>query len=388
MATNFRDPREVERAVDDLRTRISATLADETLPAEDRRDVVNRLTGEVNALEPLARDLREQEIEAARAAVSGGAGLAGQQEHAAQMDAFMAFVKSGDISNAALLTTPDTNGGYLMPKPIVEQVIDVVRKQNPIAAEATIFELSKPGTFKVELPTKTASTVGGWAAETDARPATAAPTLGQRVLECFEWYANPEVTQSFLDAVANGEDFIRGDIADTFGEVSGTAFAVGTGTTQPTGVFSTAAQSIYAVQRSSTIDSLDAAQLLSAYFTLPAKFLPNAKWYVKGATVAVLSALAWPGLVDTPLVRWEGGKPTILGKEIVITDDAPGIGNGAFPMAFGDMRRGYAVGLHTNITVLRDPYTNKPKVGFYSTGRVGGTPWDSKALLLLKSDNV
>jgi HK97 family phage major capsid protein len=44
--------------------------------------------------------------------------------------------------------------------------------------------------------------------------------------------------------------------------------------------------------------------------------------------------------------------------------------------------------MHTDISTLRDPFTNKPYVGFYSTGRAGGTFWDPKAVLLLKSDNA
>lgn len=385
---SLRDPREVERAVDDLRARMQSTLADNETPEQDRRDAVMRMTGEIAALEVQARELREHELEQARAVAGAGRGLGDVDAHAEHVTAFNAFVRAGDINNAALTTTPDANGGFLMPDPLREQVVDIVRKVNPIMENATVFNLTKPGTFKIDLPRKLTATVGGWVAETAARPATDAPTLGQQTLECFEWYANPEVTQSFLDAVTGAEQFVIDDIAATMAATIGTAFAAGTGSgnNQPTGLFT--ASSFYTPKLSGTADALDAAQIIGLYFDLPARYLPTAKFYAKGATFAALSALVWPNLNNTPLVRWENGVPTIMGKECVITDDAPSIGNAAFPLAFGDVARGYAVGVHSNLSVLRDPYTNKPYVGFYSTGRVGGVPWDPKALLLAKSDNA
>jgi len=297
-------------------------------------------------------------------------------------------VNSGEINNAALLTTPDANGGFLVPDPIREAIVDAVRKVNPIMDEATVITLTKPGTFKVDLPRKTGVTAGGWVGETAARPATDAPTIGQQVLTAHEWYANPEATQSFLDAVPGAESFLVDDIAQTFGANFGTALAVGTGdaNNQPVGLFT--GSSFYGTKISSTADSLDAAQILGAYFQLSAKYLPTAVWMAKGSTIAALSALAWPNLGDTPLVRWENGVPTIMGKRVIISDDAPAIGNGAFPLFFGDVKRAYAVAVHSNLSVLRDPYTNKPYVGFYSTGRAGGQLWDPNAGILLKSDNA
>lgn len=381
----LRDPREIERAVDDLRVQMKNVMSDETRNEQDRRDAVMRMTGEVTALEIQARELREHEVEQLRAAATNGSKIAGADENAERVAAFRNFIKTGDITNAALLTTPDANGGFLLPDPIREAIVDAVRNVNPIVAEATVITLSKPGTFQVELPRKTGVTAGGWVAETAARPATDAPTIGQNVLTAHEWYANPEATQSFIDAVPGAEQFLIDDISQTFAANFGTALAAGDGNGKPVGIFT--GSSFYQTRLSSTADSLDAAQILGAYFQLPAKYLATATWMAKGSTIAALSALAWPNMGDTPLVRWENGEPTIMGKRVVISDDAPAIGNGAFPLLFGDIKRAYAVGIHSNLLVLRDPYTNKPYVSFYATGRAGGQLWDPNAAVLLKSDN-
>lgn len=381
----LRDPREVERAVDELRAQIKNTMTDSTIPEQDRRDAVMRMTGEVSALEVTARELREHELETVKNAAHIGKPVT-ESRSDEEVKAFTNFVRKGEINNAALQTTPDADGGYLLPNPMREAIIDIVRAVNPIMAESTVINMTNPGTFKVQLPKKDTATVGGWVDETDARPATAAPTIGQQVLEAFEWYAYPEATQAFLDTVAGAESFLIDDIAATMAETLGIAFAAGDGDGKPTGVFSS--DDYYDVKYSGTGDALDAQQILDSYFALPAKFLPTAAWYGNGATFAALSALAWPNLDDTPLVVWQNGVPTIMGKRCVIVDNAPAIGNGAVPLAFGDMRRGYAVGIHSNLSVLRDPFTNKPYVGFYSRGRAGGVPWDPKAMLLLASDTA
>lgn len=382
----LRDPREVESAVSDLRAKIEATLSDHSMPEQDRRDAVMRMTGEVSALEVQARELRDHEVEELKKAVSAGSAVEAKDSDTERVSAFRNFIKSGEINNAAMLTTPDANGGYLLPNPMREAIVDVVRKSNPIAQLATVITMAKPGTFEVELPRKATATVGGWVAETAARPATDAPTLAQNKLTAHEWYANPQVTQSFIDAVAGAEQLLIDDIAATFTATFGGALAAGDGNGKPAGLFT--GSSFYSTKLSSTADSLDAQQILDAYFALPSQYLPNAAWVANGATVAALSALVWPNMADTPLVNFNDGEPTILGKRVVISDDAPAIGSGKFPLAFGDISRGYVVGIHSNISVLRDPFTNKPYVGFYATGRAGGTHWDPNAVLLLKSDDA
>ncbi len=385
----LRDPRDVEREIDQVRAEIERVLglSDADMPAEDRRDSVMRATGRVTELERVARELREHEVAALRSAVPVAAAPVEGAADDAKAAAFRAYVASGDIRNANLVTTPDANGGYLMPDKQRAAMIDYLRKSNPLYEDATVFTLSKPGTFSVRLPRKTGVTSGGWVAETAARAATNAPTFGEQVLNCHEWYANPLVSQSFLDAVDGGEQVVLDDIRGTFAEVCGTGWAVGTGdgNTQPTGLFT--GTSFYTTKTSSTAGALDAAQILSAYFALPARYLPGAAFYAKPATFATLSALAWPNLSNTPLMQWQNGTPSIMGKRIVMCDDAPAVGAANYPMAFGDLGAGYAIGVHTQVSVLRDPYSNKPYVGFYATGRVGGVPWDPNAVLLLKSNN-
>ena len=53
-------------------------------------------------------------------------------------------------------------------------------------------------------------------------------------------------------------------------------------------------------------------------------------------------------------------------------------------IAFGDFRRGYLIVDRTGVRVLRDPYSAKPYVLFYTTKRVGGGVQDFDAIKVMK----
>jgi HK97 family phage major capsid protein len=73
-----------------------------------------------------------------------------------------------------------------------------------------------------------------------------------------------------------------------------------------------------------------------------------------------------------------------MGFPVVEAEDMPDIAPNALSIAFGDFRRGYLVVDRTGIRVLRDPYSAKPYVLFYTTKRVGGGVQDYDAIKLLR----
>ena len=63
----------------------------------------------------------------------------------------------------------------------------------------------------------------------------------------------------------------------------------------------------------------------------------------------------------------------------------PDIAAGAKPILFGDFMQTYLIIDRIGIRVLRDPYTNKPYVMFYTTKRVGGGVANPEAM---KAQNI
>jgi HK97 family phage major capsid protein len=74
-----------------------------------------------------------------------------------------------------------------------------------------------------------------------------------------------------------------------------------------------------------------------------------------------------------------GAKATLIEAE-----DMPDIAANSLSIAFGDFNRGYLIVDRSGVTVLRDPYTAKPYVLFYTTKRVGGGVQDFSAIKFLK----
>lgn len=80
----------------------------------------------------------------------------------------------------------------------------------------------------------------------------------------------------------------------------------------------------------------------------------------------------------------EAGQPSTLnGYGIAENEDMPAIAAAANAVLFGDFKSAYTIVDRFGVRVLRDPYTNKPNVGFYTTKRVGGMLVDSQAVKVL-----
>lgn len=62
----------------------------------------------------------------------------------------------------------------------------------------------------------------------------------------------------------------------------------------------------------------------------------------------------------------------------------PDIAANSFSIAFGDFRRGYLIVDRQGARVLRDPYSQKPYVLFYTTKRVGGGVQNFDVLKVMK----
>ena len=78
------------------------------------------------------------------------------------------------------------------------------------------------------------------------------------------------------------------------------------------------------------------------------------------------------------------GQPDrLIGYPVVEADDIL-ILSPAFPDRFRQLLQRYLIAERGATSNLRDPFTNKPFVHFYSVKRVGGQVLDSEAIKLLK----
>ena len=79
-----------------------------------------------------------------------------------------------------------------------------------------------------------------------------------------------------------------------------------------------------------------------------------------------------------------GLQPTLMGQPCTSPPTCRPWRRNALALAYGDFRAAYQIVDRTGIRVLRDPYTDKPNVGFYTTKRVGGGVVNFEAVKIQK----
>ena len=68
--------------------------------------------------------------------------------------------------------------------------------------------------------------------------------------------------------------------------------------------------------------------------------------------------------------------------------DMPALTTDSLSIIYGDFSEGYTIVDGIGVRILRDPYTAKPYVQFYTTKNVGGAVSNFEALKILKSNTV
>jgi len=323
-------------------------------------------------------------------------GLTTKSDHAT---AFEAYVRSGDdrhlrgLESKAMSYGSGQDGGYLVPDELEAAIGRRLAQISPIRGIASVRQVAGAVLKK---PYSLTGPATGWVAETAARPQTASATLAELQFPTAELYAMPAATASLLeDAAVDLDQWISAEIETAFAEQEGAAFVNGDGITKPTGFLTCprVAEAIWhwgkigtvATGVSGALPASDPSDvLIDLVYALKAGYRQNAAFVTNRRTQATIRKLkdADGNYLWQPPAQ-PGGRAMLMGFPLVEAEDMPDIGAGTAPIAFGDFARGYLVVDRTGVRVLRDPYTAKPYVLFYTTKRVGGGVQDFDAIKLL-----
>jgi HK97 family phage major capsid protein len=125
--------------------------------------------------------------------------------------------------------------------------------------------------------------------------------------------------------------------------------------------------------------------LIDLVYALKSGYRQNATWVMNRKTQGAVRKLkdADGNYLWQPAAV-AGGAASLINFPVAESEDMPDIAANSYAIAFGDFRRGYLVVDRVGIRVLRDPYSAKPWVLFYTTKRVGGGVQDFDAIKLLK----
>lgn len=286
----------------------------------------------------------------------------------------------------ALTTGEDPSGGWQVPPLMYNRIIKRIYDSSPMRQLATVIQI---GTDRLEYPLDDGEAGAGFVGEEELRPETTTPTVAIGTILVNEIYAKPKITQRLLDdATTDIEGWLADKVAEKMARMEATAFITGSGTKRPRGILTlppgTARGQVKTVV-SGNATALTADALVTMPFQLQEAYLNNARWLMKRSTLATV-ALFKNGQGD---YLWSDGLRgatgmSLVGYPISFADDMPAVAAGALPIAFGDWRESYLIVDRLGIVMLRDPYSSKPFVEFYSRRRVGGDVINSDAYAVMK----
>ncbi len=311
--------------------------------------------------------------------------------------AFFQFIRKGidtglgDLQAKALQTTTDADGGFAVPEELDRNIIQLLRDESPMRQVCSQITVGTPEYRKL---VNLGGAGSGWVGETDKRPETGTPKLAQLLASMGEIYANPQATQTSLDDIFfDAEAWITGEVAEEFAEKEGNAFLLGDGDKKPKGLMAAplsiapdktrpfgTLQQIY----TGTAGAFNGDNLIDLIYAARPKYRANSNFMMQTLAISYARKLKdsqgnylWqPGL--------QLGQPsTLIGYGITENEDMPDVAANSNAILFGDFKRAYLIVDRIGTRILRDPYTNKPFVGFYTTKRVGGMTVDTNAVKVL-----
>jgi HK97 family phage major capsid protein len=347
---------------------------------------VNKINADLSAQQKAIEDLIK------KTAIRAGAEekKTGRTEH---QKAFDAYMRKGDAAGVeaivaaspelkALSVGSNPDGGYLAP---VELDREIMRIAEIVSAMRSVAQVITIGGQAYKKLINRGGAASGWVGETETRAETATPTISQMDFPAMEVYTRPYATQQALDdSFINVEQWLAEEVSIEFTAQEGAAFVSGNGTNRPRGInsYPVVANASYAwgsvgfvasgaAGAFSTANAAD--RLIDLMAALRQGYRPGARWMMNRLVDAEIRKLKdgngqylWaPGIAA-------GAPVSLLGYPVTIDDNMPDIAANSLSILFGDFRRAYLIVDRMGIRTLRDPFSNKPFVEFYTTKRVGG----------------
>ncbi len=386
----------------ELRTSFEAFKAENESKLNAKADVVlsekvDRIDASVSTLQA-ALDAANVKL----AAFSAGAGIGHNGGPALSEDdrvyatSFSNYFRGGDDEQklkagqktgirAAMSVGSSPDGGYLAPIEWDRTVTNRLKIVSPMRDICTIQPISTAGFIKVYNDRAVGS---GWVGEVAPRPQTTNPQFSTVTFTPGEIYANPAASQGLLDdSIINVEEWLANEVEVEFSRQEGIAFINGDGVNKPRGVLRYGATdplhpfgAVPAVYTGSAA-GLTPDGIINLIYDLPSQYADGAQAIMNRATMSKIRSFKDANGQYLWQPSLQIGQPSsILGYPIKEMGAMPNVAAGQVPIVFGDFRRGYLIVDRMGIRLLRDPYSNKPYVMFYTTKRVGGGITDPTAL--------
>ena len=296
----------------------------------------------------------------------------------------------------ALSAGSDPDGGYMLPHSTVGRMVSKIYEQSTMRQLATVQNIS---TDKIEGIVDNDEADAGWVSELGTRSDSGTPQVGKWEIQAHEMYAMPKISQKLIDdAATDVEGWLASKVADKFARVEGAGFTTGNGVGQPRGLFGyTTAATADATRAwgtfehvktgaNGTFHTTKADPLQDLIGAMKDQYLQNAQFLMRRE---MRTAVRKMKEATSDRYLWEpslqAGQPDrLLGYVARVDQYVPAMATDSLSLAFGDFKEAYTIVDRIGVRTLRDPFTAKPYVVFYSTKRTGGGAINFEAVKFLK----
>lgn len=324
-------------------------------------------------------------------------------EESQHKQAFLSYLTKGDekdlygFEKKALSSVNDKDGGFLIPPMITLKVEQELKAYSLMRSVASVMTIS---TEAIDVLVDKKGAAVGWVGEVDERAETETPELLKIKIPVHEIYGRPRATKKFLeDASVNVEEWLIRLIGQKIAQTENQAFFKGDGKNKPMGFLSYETveknhwewgklEEIKGGDKGRFLEEAGLDALIDCMNALKSHYYPGAVWLLSRSAYGMVRKLK----DRTGNYLWQPGSSkeqnaTLLGFPMFVSDEMPDMaGKGGKGIAFGNFKQGYQIVDRENLHILRDPYSAKPYVEFYTTARVGGAVVDFEAIKILTFD--
>jgi len=289
-------------------------------------------------------------------------------------------------------TDQDPEGGYLVLPEQANFMVNRVFETSPLRQVARVLTV---GSKSLEIPIDDDEAAANWAGEGAAGSNTDTPQVGKLTITAHKLEARPLVTTEMLeDGYLDVEAWLRDKVTDRFARAENTAFLLGTAANRPRGFLTYSNWASAGVYERSKIEqraigaasAVTADGLIGLQASLKEAYQGRATWLMKRQSFGdVLKLAGDDNYFFSPTLLKDGQvNLTLLGKRVLFADDMPAVATNALALAYGDFSVGYTIVDRVGVQVLRDPFSTKGFIEFYTTKRTGGNVTNFEAIKIGK----
>lgn len=293
---------------------------------------------------------------------------------------FGAHLRGRRLVHNVLSEGVQADGGYLVPEEFERQIVTGLDETNVVRSLAKVITTNA----ERKIPVAASRSAAQWTAE-NAAYTESNPTFDQKTIDAFKLTDLVKVSIELLqDSAFDLESYIAGEFARAFGIAEEQAFCVGTGTNQPTGIFTANGGTVGVTAAAN--NAITADELISLVYALKSPYRRNAKFLMNDATISVIRKLKDSNGAYLWQPSLQAGQPDrLLGYELYTSPYVPTMAANAFTVAFGDFKN-YWIADRSGRTVqrLNELYSTNGQVGFVATERVDGKVILPEGIQLLK----